>query len=185
MIENETILNKASFDPALKTYIFLIVVFYLLVSVVGILIIPFWLFGLGQWLSKKFFHTLECQLTTKNLRFSKGLIFHVEKTVPLENIQDLSFYGGPVLRAFGLTLIRIETAGGGGQHSNNMMTMPGIENAENFKLAILNQREKVMKEKYQISAPSGDYQGSQVSEQLLRDIRQELVEIKNSLNKKP
>ncbi|HOZ87236.1 MAG TPA: PH domain-containing protein [Bacteroidia bacterium] len=183
MIENETVLNKASFNPKLKTYIFLVVLFYLLVSVIGIILIPFWLCGLGQWLSNKFFHTLECQLTSKNLRFSKGLIFHIEKTVPLENIQDLSFYGGPVLRAFGLTLIRIETAGGGGHHSNNMMSMPGIDEAENFKLAILNQREKVMKEKYQFSSQVNETTASVLSDQLLNDIRNELVEIKNALKK--
>lgn len=183
MLENEIVLLKASFDPKLKTYIFFVVLFYLLVSIIGIVIIPFWVCGLGQWLSGKFFHTLECQLTSKNLRFSKGLVFHIEKTVPLENIQDLSFFGGPVLRAFGLTLIRIETAGGGGQRSNNMMTMPGINEAEKFKLAILNQREKVIREKYQFGAVTKEISGSPMSEQLLKEIKQELVEIKNALKK--
>ena len=56
-----------------------------------------------------------------------------------------------MLRWFGLTLIRVETAGGGGQHSNNMMSMIGIENAEEFKIMILNQREKIIKEKNQHS----------------------------------
>jgi putative membrane protein len=181
MIENETILKKATFNPKVKTYIFLVVLFYLIVTIIGWVVIPFWLFGFGQWLSNKFFHTLECQLTTKNLRFSKGLIFHIEKTIPLENIQDLSFYGGPVLRAFGLTLIRIETAGGGGKHDNNMMSMLGINDAENFKLAILNQREKVMKEKYQFPSASGN---SGTNEEVLGKIHHELVEIKNLLAKK-
>jgi putative membrane protein len=181
MIENEIVLNKASFNPKLKRYIFLLVLFYLFVSVIGIVFIPFWICGLGQWLSGKFFLTLQCELTSKNLRFSKGMIFHIEKTVPLENIQDLSFYGGPVLRSFGLTLIRIETAGGGGQGNDNRMSMPGISDAEKFKLAILNQREKVIKEKYQIPITTKDNSGS--NEQLLRDIKQELIAIKNALNR--
>lgn len=184
MIDNEVILNKASFNPKVKTYIFLIVLFYLFISIIGWLILPFWLCGLGQWISNKFFHTLECQLTTKNLRFSKGMIFHIEKTIPLENIQDLSFYGGPILRSFGLTLIRIETAGGGGKHDNNMMSMLGINDAEKFKLEILNQREKVMKEKYQFTSVTTDVTTSAMNDELLRDIKNVLVEIKEELKKK-
>ncbi|MDO8998787.1 MAG: PH domain-containing protein [Bacteroidota bacterium] len=183
MIDNEIILNKATFNPKVKTYIYLIVLFYLFVSVIGWLLLPFWLLGLGNWISTKFFNTLECQLTSKNLRFSKGIIFHIEKTIPLENIQDLSFYGGPILRAFGLTLIRIETAGGGGKHDNNMMSMLGINGAENFKVEILNQREKVMKEKYQFSSPVLDNTNSEKSDELLREIKNVLVEIKEALKK--
>ncbi|MDP1802905.1 MAG: PH domain-containing protein [Bacteroidota bacterium] len=183
MIDNEVILNKATFNPKVKTYIFLIVLFYLFISFIGWLILPFWLCGLGQWISNKFFHTLECQLTTKNLRFSKGIIFHIEKTIPLENIQDLSFYGGPILRSFGLTLIRIETAGGGGAHANNVMSMLGINDAEKFKLEILNQREKVMKEKYQFTSVTSDSKGSTMNDELLRDIKNVLVEIREGLKK--
>jgi putative membrane protein len=111
------------------------------------------------------------------------MIFHIEKTIPLENIQDLSFYGGPILRFFGLTLIRIETAGGGGQHANNMMSMLGINDAENFKLEILNQREKVMKEKYQITTSVSENKNSTNNDELLRDIKNVLIEIKEALKK--
>jgi putative membrane protein len=180
MIENEIILRTATFNPKVKTYIFLVVLFYLIVSIIGIVILPLWLLGFGQWISNKFFHTLKCELSSKNLRFSKGLIFHIEKTIPLENIQDLSFYGGPVLRWFGLTLIKIETAGGGGKHDNNIMSMLGINDAENFKVAILNQREKVMKEKYQFQGATGNASNDRV-EELLNAVLGELVEINKNL----
>jgi len=133
-MENQnTILKKGVFNPALKTYIFLVVLFYMLVTVIGIVLIPFWVCGLGQWLSGKFFKTLKCELSEKNLYFSKGMILHIEKTIPLENIQDVSFFGGPVLRSFGLTFIRVETAGGGGAHHSNMMSIPGVDDAEELK----------------------------------------------------
>lgn len=184
-MDNNEIIKEATFNPKVKTYIFLVVLFYLVITFIGWVLIPFWLFGLGQWLSNKFFHTLKCQLTRKQLKFSKGLILHIEKTIPLENIQDLSFIGGPVLRAFGLTLIKVETAGGGGAHANNMMSMIGVNDAEEFKSMILNQREIVIKEKNQhsFSSPSVSTSGN-FSDKLLTEIKNELVEIKNALKTK-
>ncbi len=183
MDENNVIIREATFNPKVKTYIFLVVLFYLIVTIIGWIILPFWIFGLGQWLSNKFFHTLKCTLTHKQLKFSKGLILHIEKTIPLENIQDLSFIGGPVLRAFGLTLIKVETAGGGGAHANNMMSMIGVDNAEEFKMMILNQREKIIKEKNQHSFAAPSNTASNFNDKLLTEIKNELVEIKKVLNK--
>lgn len=182
----EIILNKATFNPKVKTYIFLVILFYLAISFIGWVVIPFWIFGLGQWLSEKYFHTLMCELTNKNLRFSKGMIVHIEKTIPLENIQDLSFIGGPILRYFGLTLIKVETAGGGGPHNQNMMSMIGINDAENFKKEILNQREKIMIEKSGVNIISNEPKQTQTIDntQLLTDIKNELIEIKNALKNK-
>jgi putative membrane protein len=55
----EVILNSATFNPKVKTYIFLVVLFFLIITFVGLVIVPFWLLGLGQWLSNKYFHTPE------------------------------------------------------------------------------------------------------------------------------
>jgi putative membrane protein len=178
MEDQNAVLKKCVFSPALKTYIFLIVIFYLFITVIGILIIPFWLCGLGQWLSGKFFKTLKCELSEKNLYFSKGMIIQVSKTIPLENIQDVSFLGGPILRSFGLTFIKVETAGGGGHHGSNIMSIPGVEDAEGFKNMILLQREKVMKEKRGVISTSTN------DSALLTDIKNELVQIKELLAKK-
>ena len=178
-MKEELILREATFNPKVKTYIFFVVLFFLFTSVIGILIIPIWIFGLGQWMSGKFFKTLSCQITNKNLKFSKGLILHIEKTIPVENIQDLSFMGGPILRYFGLTVIKIETAGGGGgNHNQNMMSMLGINDAESFKTDILLQREKEIHEKNNSSNQSHT---ATIDSQLLMDIKNELIEIKNKM----
>jgi len=182
MTQENKILHDASFNPKVKTYIFFIVLFYLFVSIIGIVLVPFWVFGLGQWLSGKFFKTMKCTLTEKQLKFSKGMVLQIEKTIPLENIQDLSFIGGPILRSFGLTMIKVETAGGGGAHQNNIMSMLGVINAEDFKCQILAQREKIIKEKYSFNQAPATVSASDV--QLLNDIKNELVEIKNILAKK-
>lgn len=180
----EIILREATFSPRVKTYIFFVVLFFLFTTVIGWILIPFWIFGLGQWMSGKYFKTLSCQITSKNLRFSKGLIVHIEKTIPVENIQDLSFVGGPVLRYFGLTLIKIETAGGGGgPHAQNMMSMLGINDAENFKTEILSQREKVINQKHGYGQTTVTQSPAIDNTQLLTDIKNELIEIKNALKK--
>ena len=183
----EIVLREATFSPRVKTYIFFVVLVFLCSTVIGLVLVPFWIFGLGQWLSGKYFKTLSCQITNKNLKFSKGLVVHIEKTIPVENIQDLSFVGGPILRYFGLTLIKIETAGGGGgPHHQNMMSMLGINDAESFKTQILQQREVVINQKHGYgSAVANTSQQTQAIDntQLLTDIKNELIEIKNALKK--
>ncbi len=183
-MNDDVIIRDATFNPAVKTYIFFVVLFFLVISIIGLLILPFWVLGLGQWLSKKFFHTLKCQITSKNLKFSKGLIIQIEKTIPLENIQDLSFIGGPILRSFGLTLIKIETAGGGGTHHSNMMSMIGINNSEEFKNMILKQREIVIKEKSQGNSSNNATVQINNNDKLLTDIKNELTQIKDLLKTK-
>ena len=61
--------------------------------------------------------------------------------------------------------------------------MLGINDAENFKLDILNQREKVMKEKYQFSGTVKDETSESLNTELLREIKNELTEIKIALKK--
>ncbi len=174
------VLHEAQFNTKFKTYIFFIVLFYLFMSVIGWVVIPFWVCGLGQWLSGKYFNTLMCRLTRKQLLFSKGILFRIEKTIPLENIQDLSFVGGPILRGLGLTFIRVETAGGGGGHGNqSMMSIPGVIGAEELKTLILAQREVVIREKHG-SVSSGNVVNDAV---LLQEIRDELKGLRADLNR--
>ena len=179
MIGSNNTIREAIFNPKFKTYIFFIVLFFLFTSVIGIILIPIWILGLGQWLSGLYFKSLKCTLTEKQLLFSKGILFRIEKTIPLENIQDLSFWGGPILRSMGLTFIKVETAGGG-QGQQHMMSIPGVERAEELKTMILDQRERVINDKHKgegISSGASDCS-------ILSDIRNELREIKTILKEK-
>ena len=172
--------KAAEFDPKVKAYIFLYVAFALVASVFGVVLLPFWLLGVGQIVSRRFFHTLQLQLTSKHLLFSKGIVFHVEKTIPLENIQDVSFLGGPVLRAFGLTQIQVETAGGGGAGRHGEMSMIGVVDAERFKAAIL-ERRTLLRASQALPAATTTAETEQLA--LLRDIKNELVAIRQALAK--
>jgi membrane protein YdbS with pleckstrin-like domain len=142
MTENENILIKAEFNEIVKTYIFVYVLGILLITIVGIPVAIAWLCGLGQWYSRHFYEKLYCVLTEKNLRFRMGILFTVDKTIPLENIQDLTFYEGPVLRYFNLAMLKVETAGQS-EHSGNQMKLIGVVDAHLFRKSVLEQREMV------------------------------------------
>jgi len=176
MAENEPILIKAEFNPIVKTYIMLYVFGILLVTVVGIPFAIVWICGLGQWYSRHYYDKLYCVLTEKHLRFRMGILFTIDKTIPLENIQDLTFYEGPVLRHFNLAMLKVETAGQG-DHSGNQMKLVGVVDAHLFRSRVLDQRELVKKGLVNVN-PEGNEQT-----ELLKKIASTLEKIESNLNK--
>lgn len=140
------IIKNAAFNPAITNYILLVGSLLFILSFFGIPLLFIWLFGVGQYFSKRYFNSLQCELTTRHLRFKKGAFFKVEKTIPLENIQDLTFVDNPFLRWFDLRVLKIETASGNNPHSNDMKLI-GIIDTESFKEEVLEQREQVMRAK--------------------------------------
>lgn len=91
----------------------------------------------------------------------------VEKTIPLENIQDLTFIEGPILKAFKLAILKIETAGNSGSARADMRLM-GIEGALDFRNRVMNQREKLR---------GGGGDGAESTEEILSEIREILKRI--------
>ena len=159
------------FNPIIRTYLLLYVTFILLVSVIGIVFIPIWLLGVGQWWSKHYFQKLQCELSERSLRFRKGIIVEVEKTIPLENIQDVTFVAGPVLRYFDLCILKFETAGQNAKQANDMELI-GIIDAQTFRTRILEQRQKLIATR--TNQPPADTDQILLTEvrDTLRDIRQ-------------
>ncbi|PIA81188.1 hypothetical protein BFR04_14680 [Gaetbulibacter sp. 4G1] len=175
MTTDSNIIKKAEFNPKIKTYILLVVSFFLLISIVGIPILIIWFLGLGQYISKRFYENLKCQLTNRHLEFKKGVLFKVEKTIPLENIQDLTFIENPLLKALDLRILKIETAGQSNPKGSDMKLV-GILNSSEFKELVLKQREIIQ------SNPKDNSQITSSSEKtnvLLEEIRDLLNEIKN------
>jgi len=140
------ILRKAEFNSKLRTYLVLYGLFVLLSSVIGILAIPFWILGIGSWYSRRYFNHIECELTSRALRFKKGILFQVEKTIPLDKIQDLTFKEGPLLRKLGLSILQIETAGQSGNNTADMQLI-GIVDAADFRQAVIEQRDEITESK--------------------------------------
>jgi membrane protein YdbS with pleckstrin-like domain len=169
-------LLEAKFDPRLKTYTHVLTLFVLTVTIVGIVLIPFWLiFGIRY--VNRYFDALYCELTTRALHFKKGVWFQTERTVPLDKIQDLTFKEGPVLRYFGLSMLKIETAGQSMEGVADM-SLTGIIDARKFREIVLDQRDEIT-DKHSPSSPSvttkeGDEDELMV---LLRDIHKTLKNI--------
>ncbi|QQS08311.1 MAG: PH domain-containing protein [Phycisphaerales bacterium] len=109
-------------------------------TIVGIPLAIVWFFGVGSWWADHYYHKLRCEVDARTLRFRKGVLVQVEKTIPLENIQDVTFIEGPILRKFNLTTLKFETAG----HSAGLaadMQLTGIIDAHVFRQRILEARE--------------------------------------------
>ncbi len=130
----------AQFNPLYRPYLVVTIGITIAMTIVGIPLAIVWFCGVGQWWAGHYFHKMMCELDGKTLRFRKGILFQVEKTIPLENIQDVTFIEGPILKKFHLATLKFETAGhSAGQASD--MHLTGIIDAHEFRNRILEGRE--------------------------------------------
>lgn len=174
------ILLTAEFNPDIKKYLLIYGIIILFVSIAGIVLLPFWVL-IAPIFIKKFYNRLECELTTRSLRFKKGLIFHTERTIPLDKIQDLTFKEGPLLKAFGLSILKVETAGNTGQGTSDL-TLIGIIDAPKFRNRVLEQRDIVTDN---IGAGGAAAPDGNVQVEVLKEIRDTLKRIEQKVNDNP
>jgi membrane protein YdbS with pleckstrin-like domain len=132
----------ALFNPLIRPYLVVTIGFAMVCTVVGIPLAVVWFLGVGQWWAQHYFDRLECELTEKTIRFRKGILVQVEKTIPLENIQDVTFIEGPILRHFNLSTLKFETAGTSHDGLANMQ-LTGIIQAAKFRNQILLARDSL------------------------------------------
>ena len=176
---------KAAFNPLIRPYLLLYVAMFLVLTVIGIPLAVVWLLGVGQWWAKHYFDRLSCELSDTELRFRKGILFQVEKTIPLENIQDVTFIEGPVLRQFNLSILKFETAGQSQGQAHDMQLV-GIVNAHAFRQQILDRRRALKQRGNTGPAPSEAAAASAADAeqlQLLKRIAERLDEIAAALRK--
>lgn len=167
----------ASFNPMVRRYMLMYVAWWLLITVIFSPLVLVWVLGPGQWWAAEYFRKLKCELDDRVLSFRKGILFQVEKTIPLENIQDVTFIEGPLLRQFNLSLLRIETAGMS-QGQAHTMQLVGIVDAHALRAEILRRRERLRAH----PAPSRD--GDDRQTKLLEEIRDRLDEIAGLMRKR-
>lgn len=95
----------------------------------------------------------------------------VEKTIPLENIQDVTFVAGPLLRHFDLCILKFETAGQSPNQANDMELI-GIIDAQNFRTHIIEQRQRLIATRSAQTPVDTDQVLLTDVRDILRDIRQ-------------
>lgn len=173
MTDTDELLTAARFEDKLRTYWFLQVVLLCVATVVGIVILPIWLLGLGQWYVRRSFEMLKCELHERTLVVKRGIFFKVEKTIPLDKIQDLTVKEGPLLRWLGLRSLKIETAGQGTPGASEA-DLAGIVDPLDFRDQVLRQRDSMS------AAPvsrTGTDEGTSGTIELLTEIRDLLSRI--------
>jgi membrane protein YdbS with pleckstrin-like domain len=154
---DSTLPLRAEFNPLIRPYLVVTMGFTLLITIILAPLAIIWFLGVGQWWARHYFHKLECELTEKSIRFRKGILVSVEKTIPLENIQDVTFIEGPILRHFNLATLKFETAGTSHDGMANMQ-LTGIIGAEDFRNRILAARDQLKQRSAQPNAAQGDPQ---------------------------
>ncbi|HET8881486.1 MAG TPA: PH domain-containing protein [Solimonas sp.] len=172
---------RARFNPLIRPYLVLSVGATLALTVIGLPLAVLWFCGLGQWWARHYFERLECELDARTLRYRKGILLTVEKTIPLENIQDVTFIEGPVLRRFDLAMLKFETAGQSKDQASDMRLI-GIVGAQDFRNRILAARRGMHETRVAAVAPA-DAGDAQLA--ALRDIARRLDTIAELLRREP
>lgn len=172
---------SARFNPLIRPYLVLVGTMILIGMLFTIPLVPFWLLGIGQWWSRHYYDRLLCEVGDTELRFRKGILFQVEKTIPLENIQDVTFLEGPLLRQFNLSTLKFETAGHSAGQANDM-TLIGIIDAHAFRSEILRRRTAL---RQRVAAQgSGSAESNQEQLVLLRQMAAQLERIAQLLERR-
>ncbi|MDE2978904.1 MAG: PH domain-containing protein [Acidobacteriota bacterium] len=180
---DEAVLRQATFNPKVRTYWLLMGALILTVSIVGIPLLIFW-FPIGYALTGRYLERVRCVLTEKNLHVARGVLIRQEKTVPLDKITDLAMSHGPIMRSLGLRGLSVETAGQSGPGS--LIKLVGIEGTEEFRAAVLAQRERMGGVGGTAAAPSPGAAAAAAtggeSAELLTEIRDALLRIEQRMN---
>lgn len=157
---------KVSFNPVVKKYTLFNIAIMLCHGMATIPLAILWMMGFGQWYSRINYEKMYCELTDKHIKFSSGAFFREINTMQLEKIQDITLLEGPLLKYFGINVLKIEAAG-----SRSEIKLVGVVDAEGFKQQIID-RQVELKRQEQLA------NNQQV--QLLSNIKKLLIEISNN-----
>ena len=177
---NDEVLLKAQFDPKVKVYWYsqgILVHAILVMAIIGVFTLPLWIV-FGWLVVSRQYENIHATLHAKNVQLKQGVFYRSEKTIPLEKIVDLSLHTGPLLNAFGLASVQVETAGASAQGGADMV-LAGLSNATEFRDAVLAQRE-AMRSGVE-STPAAASGPSTV--EVLVEIRDSLARIEERLNR--
>ena len=153
------------FDKKIIVYWWMVSNFSLLITFVGIILMPIWL-PLGWFVHKKQYDHMSGALTDRSINMRMGWLFKKQQNIPLDKLTDVSIHEGPILNAFGVVRMQFETAGAA------PFILTGVKNANQFRDLVLQQRDSLVSAPQQ-SAPSNDTNDVLVE---IRDILKQISE---------
>jgi uncharacterized membrane protein YdbT with pleckstrin-like domain len=124
-------------------------------------------------------------MTDRSLRIRRGIWTIHETTITFENVQNMKVQQGPVQRAFGISSLIVETAGGGGGESSkqgvtvaNRGIIEGVADAQRLRDMILprvrqSRSAGLGDEEDEVAATGRGWTSEHLA--VLRDIRDELA----------
>ena len=180
MAREQKIIRKAEFNDNVCKYWLLSGIMTCILSIVGIPFLLVWI-PTGLIFTRRYLASMECVLTDKALKVKKGIFVKVEKTIPLEKITDMGMRQGPIMRSMGLHTLTIETAGQSGP-GGALVSLTGIIDAEEFREAVLDQRD-AEKEKIETSSVPTSNAQTQPSGSTDPELKAVLVEIRDVLKR--
>lgn len=175
-ITGETV-YEAKFDPRLIGYSAWLISLFLAVTVVGVLLIPFWL-AVSGWYGREFLRRVSARVTTQAVEIRKGVFFRKEATIPLNRITDVRLHDDPLMRFFGLRGLKVETAGQSGPQAGSEGDLVGVIDAVEMRNTILLQRQQALDAGGETTAPKA---APEESTQVLSEIRDILARIEERL----
>lgn len=167
-------LREAQFERAVGCYVRWVGSAFLAVTVVGIPFIPFWLL-FSLWYVPAYVERLSARLTSQALEVKKGVFFRSEATIPLNRITDVRLYDGPLMRAYKLRGLRVETAGQSSENSSEGKLV-GVTGVVEFRNAVLLQRQKAVGGGEETAGAPQTVEGAA---ELLAEIRDILARMEN------
>ena len=122
------------------------------------------------------------QLTDRALIVRKGVFTKIEKTIPLEKITDVAMMQGPIMRAFGVKQLSVETAGS--SSAGALVGVTGIIDPEEFRQAVLDQKDKLAAETVGAPVPVASEPAASANQDVLVEIRDVLLRLEEALKKR-
>ncbi|MFC4701134.1 PH domain-containing protein [Glaciecola siphonariae] len=162
------VIASASFDKKVKAYWLVQFVLVSCLSIVFIPLIPIiaiLVFVIGQ----RMLDAMSADLLERKLVVKRGILFKVEKSIPLEKITDVGMVQGPLMRAFGLYRLNFETAGQSGHGA--LVSMIGVIDAEHFRERILEQKDSLQNNAPVNKLGSAKTDGPETMTQLLASVK--------------
>ena len=169
---DDGVITSAEFSGNTVVYLWVITNLILLSTVVGIIVMFFWI-PFGWIIHKKQLQNASCSLTKRGIAIRKGWIFKAQQNIPLDKLTDISIHEGPVLNLFGIVRISIETAGATPFH------LTGLEKSTTPQF-----RDVVMKQRDSLTGTQVTSGQEGQSNDVLVEIRDILQQINENLSKR-